>query len=102
MTAADEVHAAGRRFEQAVEEGHERAPVAGAEQGGVQQGRDRPGVGIDVERQLGSIFISTPDYGTRSSTVLALEDDGGALFVECGFNAEGQPRGSSGVAFSLE
>jgi uncharacterized protein with NRDE domain len=34
------------------------------------------GVGIDRERQLSPIFIRTPNYGTRSSTVVLVDHDG--------------------------
>lgn len=40
------------------------------------------GVGVERERMLSSLFISTPEYGTRASTVLLVSRDGGALFVE--------------------
>ena len=40
------------------------------------------GVGLALERTLSSIFISSPDYGTRASSVLLLDREGGGLFVE--------------------
>ncbi|MDR3588345.1 MAG: NRDE family protein [Negativicutes bacterium] len=40
------------------------------------------GVGAEWERILAPIFIVSPDYGTRSSTVLLQEYSGRVLFVE--------------------
>ena len=40
------------------------------------------GVGLTLERALSTMFISTPEYGTRSSTALLVDHDGGVLFVE--------------------
>lgn len=40
------------------------------------------GVGIEKERLLSPIFIKTPVYGTRSSTVVVFSGDGGIRFEE--------------------
>lgn len=48
------------------------------------------GVGLDRERQLAPIFIATPDYGTRSSTVILVDRKGEVRFVERSF-APGSP-----------
>lgn len=40
------------------------------------------GVGLDAERMLSPIFIESPGYGTRSSTVLTLHRDGRVRFLE--------------------
>jgi uncharacterized protein with NRDE domain len=40
------------------------------------------GVGLERERALSSLFISSPMYGTRSSTVLLVRGDGRATFTE--------------------
>lgn len=40
------------------------------------------GVPLDWERLLSSAFVKSPDYGTRSSTVLYLSRDGAASFDE--------------------
>jgi len=40
------------------------------------------GIGIEKERILSPIFIVTPIYGTRSSTVLLIDEDGGVEFSE--------------------
>jgi uncharacterized protein with NRDE domain len=44
------------------------------------------GVGIERERILSPIFIETPIYGTRCSTVLSVENNNKAEFVEKSFN----------------
>ena len=40
------------------------------------------GVGRDLERALSAAFILTPDYGTRSSTALLMDVDGGVVLRE--------------------
>lgn len=40
------------------------------------------GVGLDRERVLSSLFIVSPEYGTRASTVLLVARDGRTTFVE--------------------
>ncbi len=40
------------------------------------------GVGLEWERILSPIFIQSPVYGTRSSTVILAKPDGQAVFVE--------------------
>jgi uncharacterized protein with NRDE domain len=44
------------------------------------------GVGIELERLLSPIFISSPTYGTRSSTVVLIGHDGVVRFAERSFN----------------
>lgn len=55
-----------------------------------------PDTGFDLEweRILGASFIVSPDYGTRSSSVILLDCSGGGLFVEQTFD-RGEPRGDS-------
>ncbi|MGD2091450.1 MAG: NRDE family protein [Candidatus Aminicenantes bacterium] len=43
------------------------------------------GIGIESERVLSSIFIKSPEYGTRSSTVLLVDNDNRVTFAERGF-----------------
>ncbi|MDX1420159.1 MAG: NRDE family protein [Rubricoccaceae bacterium] len=52
------------------------------------------GVGLDRERMLSSVFIASPDYGTRASTVLLLEDGDAGLFVERTYGGGGTPGGT--------
>lgn len=40
------------------------------------------GVGLDLERKLSPLFIKTPDYGTRSSSVLLVDNDNHFTFAE--------------------
>jgi uncharacterized protein with NRDE domain len=43
------------------------------------------GVGLDAERMLSPIFIASPSYGTRSTTVILLDRTGMATFLEKSF-----------------
>ncbi|MFC5474189.1 NRDE family protein [Paraherbaspirillum soli] len=40
------------------------------------------GVGIDRERVLSAVFIASPDYGTRASTLVKIQANGGAVLHE--------------------
>jgi len=40
------------------------------------------GVGLQWERILSSLFISSPDYGTRSSSIILVEKSGHTVFME--------------------
>ena len=40
------------------------------------------GVGVEAERMLSSLFVSSPAYGTRASTVLRIRRDGRVFFTE--------------------
>ncbi len=44
------------------------------------------GVGIEKERMLSPMFIKSPDYGTRCSTVLLVDQQNQALFSERTYN----------------
>lgn len=48
------------------------------------------GVGLQRERELSSIFISGERYGTRASTVVLVDKNGGALFIERSFGPGGK------------
>lgn len=52
----------------------------------------RTGVPLEVERMLSSIFIVSPDYGTRCSTIIALNAQGNGVFSETSYDASGTPR----------
>ena len=43
------------------------------------------GVGLEMERMLSPVFISSPGYGTRSSTVILLDRTGRVTFAEKAF-----------------
>jgi len=51
----------------------------------------RTGVSPEWERLLSAAFIATPDYGTRSSTVVLVGRDRRAVFVERSFGRGGAP-----------
>ena len=59
------------------------------------------GVGIEWERRLGSIFIASPSYGTRASTLLCLDEEQ-CEFVERGFGAEGASLGTNRYRFMVD
>lgn len=42
----------------------------------------RTGLPLEREKELSSIFINTPDYGTVSTSALMIDNDGNVLFVE--------------------
>jgi uncharacterized protein with NRDE domain len=51
------------------------------------------GVGLRRERELSPIFISGTRYGTRASTVVLVDGNGGALFIERSFGPGGKALG---------
>jgi uncharacterized protein with NRDE domain len=57
------------------------------------------GVGIDMERQLSPVFVRGARYGTRATTVIALEQDGGGRIVERRFGPGGVPQGETMLRF---
>ena len=60
------------------------------------------GVTLERERMLSSPFIVGRDYGTRCSTVVTVEHDGAARFIERSFDAEGHATGEIDVRFVIE
>lgn len=52
------------------------------------------GFGLARERILGARFVVSPDYGTRSSSVILCDREGGGLFVEQTFD-RGAPLGAT-------
>ena len=59
------------------------------------------GISRERERLLSSPFIVSPDYGTRCSTVLAIDRDGEVDFRERTFNAKGEIDGDVTHHFRL-
>ncbi len=47
------------------------------------------GIGLERERWLSSAFIRSPEYGTRASTIIALDADGQGFIAERRFDAQG-------------
>jgi uncharacterized protein with NRDE domain len=58
------------------------------------------GIGLDWERLLGSIFIDSPGYGTRSSAVITVRNNGQSAFSEITHSRDGEKRAEL-VQFSL-
>src|ERR1700754_2133485 len=58
------------------------------------------GVGIDLERQLSATFIRGERYGTRASTIVAVDHEGATIVVERRFGPNGKKQGET--AFSIE
>lgn len=62
---------------------------------------DLPDTGIpfEWEQLLSSVFIVSPSYGTRASTVLLIGHDGNVFLEERRFDANGQSIGNSQFSF---
>lgn len=60
------------------------------------------GVGLQRERALSPIFISGDGHGTRASTVILVDNDREALFIERSFGAGGRPLGEVANRFRLK
>lgn len=65
--------------------------------------RDLPdtGIGLEWERILSSVFIASPVYGTRSSTVLMIDRLGRVFFEDRQFNENAGPWMTTRFAFPL-
>jgi uncharacterized protein with NRDE domain len=51
------------------------------------------GIGLERERQLSPSFVRGAIYGTRATTLIALDRDGGGRIIEHRFGPNGVPRG---------
>ena len=60
------------------------------------------GVGLEWERILSSIFIESPDYGTRSSTLLFVDRHDQVRFFERTYNPPNDDFSTVNYAFDLE
>ncbi len=60
------------------------------------------GIGREWERLLSAIFIESPDYGTRSSTVLMIGKNRWVKFVEKVFDGKPEPWIESRISFRLD
>lgn len=67
------------------------------------QGVELPdtGVGPEKERLLSSIFIQSPEYGTRCSTVILLRPDNQLLFCERSYSPEAVEQSTVQARFRL-
>ena len=54
------------------------------------------------ERALSPAFIVSPNYGTRSSTVLLVDNHGQVVFIERSFGERGKPGPTVTGRFTLE
>jgi uncharacterized protein with NRDE domain len=59
------------------------------------------GVSIEWERILSAVFVSTADYGTRASTLLLRDANGGVRLHEKSFGTHGRPLQSSVISTSV-
>ena len=57
---------------------------------------------FDVARALSAPFIVTPEYGTRCTTSLLVDDEGHVQVSERRFDSAGKPDGSSMFNFSVQ
>jgi uncharacterized protein with NRDE domain len=57
------------------------------------------GVGIELERRLSPLFIRGERYGTRATTLIALDRDGGGRLIERRFGPNGVPQGHTELRF---
>ncbi len=60
----------------------------------------RTGVGLKWERLLGSIFINAPNYGTRSSAVITIKENGKTSFYEKNYDRDA--KNDSIVCFNMK
>jgi uncharacterized protein with NRDE domain len=60
------------------------------------------GVGLEWERILSSVFITSPTYGTRSSTLILLDGNDRVTFMDRTFNSGPEPIASVQFEFNLE
>ncbi|RPJ21945.1 MAG: hypothetical protein EHM26_02600, partial [Desulfobacteraceae bacterium] len=60
------------------------------------------GVPIEWERILSPIFITSPTYGTRSSTVLLIDKEDRVTFLDRTFNGSSEPVTTCEFRFALE
>ena len=59
------------------------------------------GVGVEKERFLSPLFIVSPTYGTRATTLLTIRDDGTARVVERSYRPDGVATGTVAYDFRL-
>lgn len=59
-----------------------------------------PASDVPQEPSLSPIFIRNPVYGTRCSTVVAVDEKGRGIIAERRYDAEGTPEGETSLTFS--
>ncbi|ANM31136.1 hypothetical protein ABI59_18500 [Acidobacteria bacterium Mor1] len=60
------------------------------------------GVGLERERVLSPVFIDTPQYGTRCSTLVTIDYDGRLTFIERSYGPAAAPLGEVRFDFRIE
>jgi uncharacterized protein with NRDE domain len=60
------------------------------------------GVGLEWERILSPIFIASPTYGTRSSTLVLIDTEDRVTFMDRTFNSHPEPISTAEFEFVLE
>ena len=60
------------------------------------------GATLEWERLLSSAFVRNADYGTRCSTLLRMNDRGGAVFYEWSWDRLGEMSGTKRFEFAIE
>jgi uncharacterized protein with NRDE domain len=60
------------------------------------------GVPIEWERILSPIFITSPTYGTRSSTVILIDNEDRVTFMDRTFNSHPEPLSTAKFEFVIE
>jgi len=60
------------------------------------------GIGLEWERRLAPLFISGGEYGTRSSSILIISEDGRVKFAERNYEREGKPEQTIQYEFPIE
>jgi uncharacterized protein with NRDE domain len=62
----------------------------------------RTGLSLEWERLLSSAFVRAPDYGTRCSTLVRIDQSRRACFDEWTWDSTGAQIGMSSLQFELE
>jgi uncharacterized protein with NRDE domain len=57
------------------------------------------GVGIELERVLSPVFVRGERYGTRATTIIALDRAGGGIIEEHRFGPNGVAQGQTMLRF---
>ena len=60
------------------------------------------GVALEWERILSAVFVSSPTYGTRASTLLTMARDGQVTLTERSFGTDAQPLGEVCERFATD
>ena len=60
------------------------------------------GVAIAWERILSAVFVTSPDYGTRASTLLTMARSGQVTLTERSFGQDAEPLGEVGERFTVD